>query len=152
MVSQRLSEIEYAIREIAAVANKVAKSGKKVFHLNIGDPVIYDFHMPKYISQIFSDKTIKLEIDSERHKGQKNYVKDKEWYPFNDNYGTSEEKACVEFIGMLIDENLSKTYDEIYFVRNELHFKIHNFKDGQAYAPDFVLFLKSSILKPYINL
>ena len=43
MVSQRIKEISYAIREIAAVANKIAKSGKKIYHLNIGDPVMYDF-------------------------------------------------------------------------------------------------------------
>ncbi|MFX1592861.1 MAG: aminotransferase class I/II-fold pyridoxal phosphate-dependent enzyme [Promethearchaeota archaeon] len=59
MVSQRVKEIEYAIREIAAVANEVAKSGKQIFHLNIGDPVIYDFDTPKYISQAAADATFK---------------------------------------------------------------------------------------------
>ncbi|MHA2087518.1 MAG: aminotransferase class I/II-fold pyridoxal phosphate-dependent enzyme, partial [Promethearchaeota archaeon] len=55
MVSQRINEISYAIREIAAVANEVAKSGKKIYHLNIGDPVIYDFKTPQYISQALAD-------------------------------------------------------------------------------------------------
>ncbi|MFW9900763.1 MAG: aminotransferase class I/II-fold pyridoxal phosphate-dependent enzyme [Candidatus Thorarchaeota archaeon] len=55
MVTQRVREISYAIREIAAVANEVAKSGKKIYHLNIGDPVIYDFKMPRYISQALAD-------------------------------------------------------------------------------------------------
>ncbi len=55
MVSQRVKEISYAIREIAAVANNVAKSGKKIYHLNIGDPVIYDFNTPEYISQALAD-------------------------------------------------------------------------------------------------
>ena len=55
MVSQRVNKISYAIREIAAVANEVAKSGKKIYHLNIGDPVIYDFHTPHYISQALAD-------------------------------------------------------------------------------------------------
>ena len=32
MVTQRVKEISYAIREIAAVANEVAKSGKKIYH------------------------------------------------------------------------------------------------------------------------
>ena len=66
MVSQRVNEISYAIREIAAVANKVAKSGKKIFHLNIGDPVIYDFHTPRYISQALADASF----------GGKNYYVD----------------------------------------------------------------------------
>ena len=55
MVTQRINEISYAIREIAAVANKIAKSGKKIYHLNIGDPVIYDFKTPRYISQALAD-------------------------------------------------------------------------------------------------
>ncbi len=55
MISERIKSISYAIREIAAVANEVAKSGKKIYHLNIGDPVIYDFHTPKYISQALAD-------------------------------------------------------------------------------------------------
>ena len=59
MVSQRVKEISYAIREIAAVANRVAKSGKKIYRLNIGDPVIYDFHMPEYISQALADASFR---------------------------------------------------------------------------------------------
>ncbi|MFX1455915.1 MAG: aminotransferase class I/II-fold pyridoxal phosphate-dependent enzyme [Promethearchaeota archaeon] len=55
MISQRVKSISYAIREIAAVANKVAKTGKKIYHLNIGDPVIYDFNTPQYISQALAD-------------------------------------------------------------------------------------------------
>lgn len=59
MVSQRVKEISYAIREIAAVANRVAKSGKEIYHLNIGDPVIYDFKMPEYISQALADASFR---------------------------------------------------------------------------------------------
>ena len=66
MVSQRVSKISYAIREIAAVANEVAKSGKKIYPLNIGDPVIYDFHTPHYISQALADASF----------GGKNYYVD----------------------------------------------------------------------------
>ena len=66
MVSKRVNEISYAIREIAAVANKVAKSGKKIYHLNIGDPVIYDFQTPSYISQALADASF----------GGKNYYVD----------------------------------------------------------------------------
>ena len=55
MISKRLKVIEYAIREIAAVANEVAKSGRKVYHLNIGDPVMYDFTTPEYICKALAD-------------------------------------------------------------------------------------------------
>jgi alanine-synthesizing transaminase len=59
ILTKRVNEISYAIREIAAVANQVAKSGKKIYHLNIGDPVIYDFKTPDYISQALADASFK---------------------------------------------------------------------------------------------
>ena len=59
MVSRRVMDLEYAIRDVAVVANEVKKSGKKVYHLNIGDPVIYDFKTPRYISQALADATFK---------------------------------------------------------------------------------------------
>ncbi len=52
---KRLQVFEYAIREIATVAEKVAKSGKRVYHLNIGDPAKYDFKTPKNFSQALAD-------------------------------------------------------------------------------------------------
>jgi aspartate/methionine/tyrosine aminotransferase len=51
LLTERVKGVEYAIREIAAVAHEVAKSGKQVYHLNIGDPVSYDFPTPKFISE-----------------------------------------------------------------------------------------------------
>lgn len=135
---------EISNRERFNAVYNLLKSIKDVLKNNIIEYEGSKEFMPEQISKLFlKPKTLKLEIGSERYKGQKDYIQDKDWYVFNENYGTSEEKACVEFIGMLIDENLSKNYNEIYLIRNELHFKIHNFKDGQSFAPDFVLFLKS---------
>lgn len=62
---------------------------------------------------------------------------------FDANYGTSEEMACVEFIDSIIS-NLEERFEEIYFVRNERHFKIYNFRDGESFEPDFILFLKDN--------
>jgi len=67
-------------------------------------------------------------------------IDEKEWYAFNDNFGTSEEKKFVKYIDKVYNE-LKSTYDEIYLVRNERHFTIHNFEDGRGFEPDFVLFL-----------
>jgi type III restriction enzyme len=39
-------------------------------------------------------------------------------------------------------EKLKAEYENIYLVRNEGHFAIYNFADGQAFQPDFVLFLR----------
>ncbi|MFX1257707.1 MAG: aminotransferase class I/II-fold pyridoxal phosphate-dependent enzyme, partial [Promethearchaeota archaeon] len=50
-------DLEYAIRDVAVVANEIKKRGIKVYHLNIGDPVIYDFKTPEYISQALANAT-----------------------------------------------------------------------------------------------
>ena len=96
---------------------------------------------PNGVSSIFTDKTLKLVEGSERADGDEQLVSDREWYVFNANYGTREEKDFVRTLDAQIDE-LKEKYDGIYLVRNERHFKIYNFDDGQAFEPDFVLFLR----------
>ncbi len=49
--TERVRSIEYAIRDIVVHAKQVAKSGKKVYYLNIGDPVAFDFDTPEHIKQ-----------------------------------------------------------------------------------------------------
>jgi len=104
----------------------------------------------KRIKDIFIDKTLKIEEGSPKEKGQEAFLEDKDWYVFNANYGTDEEKACVEFMDRLIKEDFKNNYKEIYFIRNELHFVIYNFDDGQAFAPDFVLFMKGKNKKEIV--
>jgi len=68
-------------------------------------------------------------------------VADKDWYIYEENYGTSEEKYFVKYLEVVIEE-LKKQYTDIYLLRNERLFQIYNFSDGAAFEPDFVLFLK----------
>jgi len=96
---------------------------------------------PNNVSSIFHDKVLKLLEDSERANGDEQFVYDKGWYVFNANYGTSEEKAFVRMLDRQMD-TLRKNYDGMYLIRNERHFKIYSFSDGQAFEPDFVLFLQ----------
>lgn len=63
------------------------------------------------------------------------------WYAYNDNYGTSEEKALVKYIEGIMPK-LEEKYDEIYLVRNEKDIQIFSFDNGQVFEPDFVLFLR----------
>jgi type III restriction enzyme len=67
-------------------------------------------------------------------------LKDHDWYLYDENYGTSEEKYFVQFIRYAMDE-LKKKYTDIYLLRNERLFKIYRFSDGCSIEPDFVLFL-----------
>lgn len=45
----RTNNITYAIRDILLVADEVAKTGKELLYLNIGDPNIYDFEPPRHL-------------------------------------------------------------------------------------------------------
>ncbi|MFH1402338.1 MAG: DEAD/DEAH box helicase family protein [Patescibacteria group bacterium] len=98
---------------------------------------------PVSIKKIFIDKVLKLKKGSERADGQEEFIANKNWYVFNANYGTDQEKRFVKMMDRKIDE-ISEGYKNVYLIRNELHFKIYNFADGQAFAPDFVLFLSKN--------
>lgn len=100
----------------------------------------YNFE-PYPINKVFEPTTkLKLNKKSERANGDDAFLKDKDWYVFNANYGTSEEKSFVKTLDRCIDE-LKKHYKEVFLLRNERKLKIHNFKDGKAFEPDFLLYL-----------
>jgi len=50
-VTSRSKAIEYAIRDVIVNAGPITKTGKKMFYLNIGDPVAFDFPTPQHIKQ-----------------------------------------------------------------------------------------------------
>jgi alanine-synthesizing transaminase len=47
--AHKTENIRYAIRDIVVLAEQVAKSGKELLYLNIGDPNVYDFVTPPHI-------------------------------------------------------------------------------------------------------
>lgn len=68
-----------------------------------------------------------------------------EWYIYNDNYGTSEEKSFVKYFSTVIDD-LKQEFDEVYLVRNErlAPLAIYSFKTGERFEPDFLLFMRKN--------
>lgn len=108
---------------------------------------------PKKISEIFPTdikrKYFMKDADSDQEFGvPQSYPKnekyalnlnEKEWYVYNENYGTSEEKSLVKAFDGLFSE-LSKKWDDIYLIRNEKAFAIYNFIDGKTFEPDYLLF------------
>lgn len=52
--ARKTENVRYAIRDIIALANEVARSGKEMYYLNIGDPNIYDFVTPDHIVESIS--------------------------------------------------------------------------------------------------
>ncbi|HLY60523.1 MAG TPA: aminotransferase class I/II-fold pyridoxal phosphate-dependent enzyme [Terriglobia bacterium] len=49
LAATRLEHVRYAIRELAVVADQLAREGKKILPLNIGDPLKFDFETPPHI-------------------------------------------------------------------------------------------------------
>jgi aspartate/methionine/tyrosine aminotransferase len=54
-VTERVRAIEYAIRDVIVHAKQIAKTGKKIYYLNIGDPVAFDFETPQHIRQALAE-------------------------------------------------------------------------------------------------
>jgi len=110
---------------------------------------------PKGISKTFKDKMLNYSINTNGAQeiglgqGETTNIElnidlsSKDWYAFNENYGTSEEKFLVKCIEKLYDEELKDKYKSgVYLLRNERHFKLYTFDEGLAFEPDFVLFLQ----------
>ena len=54
-VTERVRTIEYAIRDVIPFANQVAKTGKRIYYLNIGDPNAFDFDTPMHVKQALTN-------------------------------------------------------------------------------------------------
>ena len=57
--AKRTENITYAVRDIVVLANQVAKSGKEMLYLNIGDPNLFDFAPPRHMIQATYDAMLK---------------------------------------------------------------------------------------------
>ncbi len=112
-----------------------------------------EIFIPVEIKRIVKDKLLKINVgdhgDQEygipmsnaKHTDLQLNLSNKDWYLYEENYGTYEEKSFVKFIDSVINE-LRQKYSEVYLLRNANLFKIFRFSDGKAIDPDFVLFLK----------
>jgi type III restriction enzyme len=106
------------------------------------------------IKSVFTDKTMNFTFGEGEEKQFSRSMNDpieatnlyhlnlnsKEWYIFNDCFGTSEEKLLIKFIDKKYDV-LKENYSDVYLIRNEKHFQLYNFSDGRPLEPDFVLYL-----------
>ena len=91
-----------------------------------------------YIKNKFKDQVLHLNKNDERAKGQEEFIKDKQWYVYKANYGTSEEKRFVEMFSARY-KSLCDSFDNIYVIRNEQVLKIYD-SIGRTFEPDFLLF------------
>lgn len=116
----------------------------------------------RYIHDIFKDKKCNytdphdggIGISQNDHtvtSAWKIDLSKEDWYAFEDNFGTSEEKAFVAFFKRHV-ETLSDKYDKVYLIRNERQFHIYSFDGGERFEPDYVLFLHSRQIDGYEQL
>jgi len=107
----------------------------KILNINVGD---------------YSDQEFGRPMSNPVHENLRLSLSDKNWYVYDENYGTSEEKHFIQFINGVM-EKLEEKYSEIYLIRNASLFKIYSFSDGKPTEPDFVLFLKEKGKKKIIQ-
>ena len=109
-----------------------------------------------YFREKFFDKTLHInqKANKERADGQEEFLKDKDWYAYNANFGTIEEKKFVEMFAARFDR-IKENFSDIYLIRNEQTLKIYD-EIGRAFEPDFVLFCrrkngKENVLQIFIE-
>lgn len=129
-----LTNLDY-LRSVQGLLTSIEKEIKANKTDYEGSPYI-----SKYLHDIFGTKEISFPKDAEREKGQEEELADKDWYAYNANYGTSEERAFISFFATRY-ENFKQKYDDIYVIRNEKVVKIFD-KYGRAFEPDFLLYLR----------
>ena len=63
-----------------------------------------------------------------------------DWFAFEDNFGTGEEKEFVSYFKSYVPK-LKAKYDKVYLLRNERQLHIYSFDNGERFEPDYLLFL-----------
>jgi len=108
----------------------------------------------KRINDIFKDKKCNYTV---MHDGGLGYSQNdssvpatwkidlskEDWFAFEDNFGTSEEKAFIAYFKSFVPE-LKRKYDKVFLLRNERQLHIYSFNGGERFEPDYVLFLHSN--------
>lgn len=106
----------------------------------------------KRIHEVFCDKT--LHITDPHGEGEgisqnaaairpvwKIDLSTEDWFVFNDNFGTTEEKAFVAYFATYA-EQLKEKYDKFYLIRNERQLVLYSFDGGERFEPDYLIFLR----------
>ncbi|AEO99791.1 MULTISPECIES: DEAD/DEAH box helicase family protein [Heyndrickxia] len=116
----------------------------------------------KYIREVFKDKRVNYtnptdgglgvsQNDSTVPMAWKLDLSKENWFVFEDNYGTSEEKAFIAYFKQYVDK-LKAKYDKVYLIRNERQLAIYSFDGGERFEPDYLLFLHSPKVNGYEQL
>ena len=110
---------------------------------------------PYEIKNVIKDKTIYLSSVNNEGKGESQIetsnnelkldLSMENWYVYNDNYGTTEEKKFVKYFKNEIKPKLDEKNFEYYVIRNERfsELALYSFDKGERFEPDYLLFIKN---------
>lgn len=110
---------------------------------------------PYKIKDVIKDKTIYLSSISNDGKGESQIkisssefkldLSVEDWYVYDDNYGTTEEKSFIKYFKTEIKPKLDKKNLEYYVIRNERfsELALYSFDKGERFEPDYLLFIKN---------
>ena len=110
---------------------------------------------PYEIKNVIKDKTIYLSSINNEGKGESQIetsnnelkidLSMENWYVYNDNYGTTEEKKFVKYFKNEIKPKLDEKNFEYYVIRNERfsELALYSFDKGERFEPDYLLFIKN---------
>lgn len=90
---------------------------------------------------VSNDERAKAQSDNDNLELQYD-IQAADWYAYDENYGTSEEKRFVKYMASQIDDLRAK-YEgaEIYLIRNELDYWLYSPQDGRRFSPDYMLII-----------
>lgn len=134
----------------SACVNVLGKVAESVSDIEITYVGTTEFK-PTRISEMFKDKKCNYTIvhdgglgysqnDASVPNGWKIDLSKEAWFAFEDNFGTSEEKAFVAYFKSFIP-HLKENFDKVFLVRNERQLHIYSFDGGERFEPDYLLFL-----------
>ena len=129
------------------VLGKVAESVSDIETTYVGTTEF----KPAHINEMFKDKKCNYtgvhdgglgysQNDMSVPNGWKIDLSKEDWFAFEDNFGTSEEKAFVAYFKTFVP-HLKEKYDKVFLVRNERQLHIYSFDGGERFEPDYLLFL-----------
>ena len=134
----------------SACVNVLGKVAESVSDIEITYVGTTEFK-PTRISEMFKNKKCNYTIvhdgglgysqnDASVPNGWKIDLSKEDWFAFEDNFGTSEEKAFVAYFKTFVP-HLKEKYDKVFLVRNERQLHIYSFDGGERFEPDYLLFL-----------
>ena len=100
-----------------------------------------------YLSRIRSDRKGESQIKTSSSEFKLD-LSVEDWYVYDDNYGTTEEKLFVKYFKNEIKPKLDEKNLEYYVIRNERfsELAIYSFDKGKRFEPDYLLFIKNKTL------